>query len=63
MDVFTVEYGVHGAMRISTREFETQAEAFGFARRWSRSNSTGHYWAEVTEGDTVLVRFNLPRPR
>lgn len=66
--MFEVEYGVKGAYRISNREFETLGEAEAFARRWSQSNSTGHYWAEVTgtsvggttPGTTVTyARFNL----
>lgn len=68
---FTMEYGVHGAYRISTREFTTLADAEAAAARWARSNSTGHYWAEVTgtsvggstPGSTVTyARHNLPRP-
>jgi hypothetical protein len=70
--VFTVESGVHGATRINTREYPTLAEAEAAARRWSESNSQGHYWAEVTSyslagsvgfapGKKIVhARFNLP---
>ena len=64
---YWVEFGVHGAMRIKQREFGTLEDAYRLARRWSRSNSTGHYWAEVTRVDRksaatkVITSFNLER--
>ena len=69
--MFTVTYGVRGARRTSTRNFPTVGEAETFARRWSESNSTGHYWSEVTSvsrgGSTpsteiTHARFNLKNP-
>jgi hypothetical protein len=58
---FTVRYGVKGAGRVSSKSFDTQAEAVAFAQRWSRSNSRGSYWAGVyeTERGTAVRRFNL----
>lgn len=72
LNQFAVEYGVHGAHRISNREFPTLGEAEAFAQRWARSNSQGHYWAEVssvsvggsTPGTTVVhARLNLEGAR
>lgn len=42
-----VEFGVHGAYRITHRDFATEAEAETAAARWRSSNSIGSYWAEV----------------
>ena len=59
-EMFTVEMGVRGAYRITRRVYETRDEAVARARRWADSNSTGHYWAVVTDaaGDKV-ASFNL----
>jgi hypothetical protein len=46
--MWTVESGVHGAMRISYRDFATREEAEEYAARIRRGNSAGHYWAVVT---------------
>jgi len=58
---YVVEFGIHGAYTIKRREFTTLLEAEQKARRWSESNSTGHYWAEVTRNDKVVTSFNLKR--
>lgn len=57
--MFTVEYGVHGATKIRTRDFTAIIPAEEFARRWARSNSIGHYWAEITQDGKLVTRFNL----
>jgi hypothetical protein len=59
---FEVELGVHGASKIHRRMFTDRAEALAAAERWSRSNSTGHYFAEVVDhgaGSRVIARYNL----
>lgn len=62
--MYNVEYGVKGATRINNKSFPTREAAVQFAERWARSNSTGHYWAEVTcllsgsEG-LLKLRYNL----
>ena len=59
MTSYRVETGVKGASRINYREFDNQDDAVEFAARWARSNSTGHYWAEVTivedESETAVI--------
>lgn len=47
--MFKVESGVRGAMRINVRLFGASEDAEAYAARIRRSNSTGDYWAEVTE--------------
>jgi hypothetical protein len=47
--MFTIETGVNGAVRTSTRTVETFAEAQARADRWAASNSQGSYWARVTD--------------
>lgn len=47
--MFEVETGVKGAYRINRRLFDDEASANAFAARWRSSNSTGEYWAEVTD--------------
>jgi hypothetical protein len=62
LGIYTVEYGVHGASRITTREFDELDAATAHGERWSRSNSTGHYWAEVIDGSgKVVASFNVPQ--
>jgi hypothetical protein len=59
-DIYKVEYGVHGAMRISKRDFGKLDDATAHAQRWSQSNSTGQYWAEVIDGaGRVVASFNM----
>jgi hypothetical protein len=53
--MFTLYYGVHGARRVHEREYETLEEAKARGLRWSQSNSTGHYWAQVKDEDGKLV--------
>lgn len=62
--MFTLEYGVKGAATISSRQYDDMNSALLAGQRWSRSNSTGHYWAEVTtenlDGTTRVVKnWNL----
>jgi hypothetical protein len=62
--MYNVEYGVKGAMRIQNKSFPDQETAAQFAERWARSNSTGHYWAEVTcilsgSKGTLKLQYNL----
>jgi hypothetical protein len=56
---YVVETGVHGATRINRNEYATEVEALAKAERWAASNSTGHYWAEVSYGARIVRRFNL----
>ena len=53
--MFTLHYGVHGASRISVREYETLEEAKARGLRWSQSNSIGSYWAQVKDANGVTV--------
>lgn len=53
--MFTLHYGVHGAMRVSERTYDTLDEAKAKGLRWSQSNSTGHYWAQVKAHGGALV--------
>jgi hypothetical protein len=57
--MYNVEYGVHGGYRIRNREFAFLLDAESFARRWARTNSRGHYWAEITLDGRLVTRFNL----
>jgi len=49
MFVFQVEAGVKGATRTTIRKFEHRPEAEAYAARVRRSNSTGDYWAVLTQ--------------
>lgn len=52
---FVLRFGVHGASRVSEHEYPTLEEAKARGLRWSQSNSTGHYWAQVKDGAGRLV--------
>lgn len=57
--MFKVLCGVHGAMRVNEHEYPTREEATAKAKRWSQSNSTGHYWAQVkTPAGVTVAQFN-----
>jgi hypothetical protein len=58
--MFRLEYGVKGAHRIHTREYDSLDEAIARANRWGDSNSTGHYWAVVIDAKgNDVYRVNL----
>jgi hypothetical protein len=43
------EFGVHGARRITSREFPDVKAAQAAIERAQRSNSTGDYWGRIVE--------------
>jgi len=47
--MYTVEYTVKGAYRISRKKFGSVTAAAQFAVRWRSSNSTGEYVAYVLD--------------
>ena len=47
--MYTVEYTVKGAYRISRKKCASLMEAAQFAARWRSSNSTGEYVAYVLD--------------
>jgi len=55
VETYGVSCGVHGASRVIEREYPTLDEAKAKALRWSQSNSTGHYWAQVRSPEGALV--------
>jgi hypothetical protein len=56
---YTLHYGVHGASRVSVREYETLDEAKAKGLRWSQSNSIGSYWAQVRdENGQTVAQYN-----
>ena len=57
--MFKVELGVKGAQRITVHLFHDRFTAIKTASRWSKSNSLGSYWAEVTKGGREIASFNL----
>jgi hypothetical protein len=49
VNMYTVEYSVKGAYRISRKKFGSVTAAAQFAVRWRSSNSTGEYVAYVLD--------------